>query len=283
MASDIQTLRALAESVSARFQTLSQVLTITWAGSGVGPNVDAHSDVDLYIYTETEIPPVIRAGLIGGTAQKVELDNRFWEPGDEWIDRETGVHVDVMYRDPQWIQGALEQILVRHQASIGYSTCFWHNVLVSEVIFDRNDWFTQLQQWARRPYPEPLRRAIIAKNYPILRDNLSSYYHQISLAIARGDHVSTNHRVAALLASYFDILFAVNRMPHPGEKRLIAWAEAHCDLRPPDFAAKTNLLLQSTASSDDPALLEQLDVLLDDLDLILVEEGLLPAEKGKRR
>jgi hypothetical protein len=29
--------------------------------------------------------------------------------------------------------------------------------------------------------------------------------------------VSLNHRTAALLASYFDVLFALNRVHHPGD------------------------------------------------------------------
>ncbi|MGX8681055.1 MAG: hypothetical protein ACSW74_00200, partial [Spirochaetales bacterium] len=35
--------------------------------------------------------------------------------------------------------------------------------------------------------------------------------------------------------SYFDVLFAANRLLHPGEKRLIAFAVANCKVLPKDF------------------------------------------------
>ena len=70
-------------------------------------------------------------------------------------------------------------------------------------------------------YPESLRQNIISKNMEMLHGVIASYDAQIINAYQRGDFVSVNHRISAYLASYFDIIFALNKMYHPGEKRLV--------------------------------------------------------------
>ena len=56
--------------------------------------------------------------------------------------------------------------------------------------------------------------------------------------------VSINHRVAAFLASYFDIIFAVNELLHPGEKRLIPYAKVNCKVLPKDFEENLEKVLK---------------------------------------
>ena len=62
---------------------------------------------------------------------------------------------------------------------------------------------------------------------------------------SRGDLVSVNHRVAAFLASYFDVLFAINGMTHPGEKRQLGIAERDCRVLPEDFRSSFDTLFAS--------------------------------------
>lgn len=186
------------------------------------------------------------------------------------MDAPSGIHVDVMFRSTAWIEDQLDRVLNRHQASVGYSTCFWDNVRGSRALFDRAGWFAALQESARIPYPDELRRAIVAKNHPILRGTHSSYLYQLRRAVSREDGVSVNHRIAALLASVFDILFAVNRVPHPGEKRLLAIVETRCEKIPAGFAAQVNALV--TGEGD---VLESVKGLLDGLDGLLKEEALI--------
>ena len=211
-------------SVAAAFANLPEVVAVAKAGSGVTGAADEQSDIDLYVYTSAPLAMADRIAVATNFATRVEVGNDFWEPGDEWLDTQTGRHVDVMYRTPNWIEEQLERVLVRHQASVGYSTCFWHNVLHSKPLFDRSGWYRDLQAAATRPYLEPLKRAIIAKNHPVLRQTFSSYPAQIERAVRRGDSLSIQHRVTALLASYFDVLFAVKELPHPGEKRPLQFA-----------------------------------------------------------
>jgi hypothetical protein len=198
-----------------------------------------------------------------------EIDNQFWEPGDEWVDPDTQIHIDVMFRNVNWIEEQLDRVLNKHQASIGYSTCMWHNVLYSALIYDRSGWFAAPQHQAEQPYPEELQRAIIAKNYPLLRGNLSSYLHQIATAVDRQDFVSLNHRVTALLASYFDILFALNRLPHPGEKRLVQIAQERCHQQHTALSAQVNGLICAANSENLHSAIDRVNELVDELDRLL--------------
>ena len=241
--------RELALRLAGNYAANLTVAAVVLSGSRTSEQEDASSDIDLYVYSRQPISLDERRRVAAG-AGRAEIGNAFWEPGDEWVDEAAGVSVDVMFRDCRWIEEQLDRVLKHHQASVGYSTCFWYNVLHSEILFDRSGWFAALQEQASVPYPEELRAAIIAKNLPILRQNMSSYIHQMELAIQRGDRVSLNHRTTALLASYFDVLFAVNRQPHPGEKRLVKFAEQLCSNRPADFAERIEELLASLPRLD---------------------------------
>ncbi len=262
------------EKIVAAYARIPGTEAVAMGGSRSTRYGGADSDIDLYVYSVTEIGTAERASIPARTgAVRTQLDNRVWEPGDEWIAAD-GTHIDVMFRRMDWIEDQLARVLDRHEASTGYSTCFWANVLYSKPLFDRSGWFAALQDRARQPYPEALRRAIVAKNHPILRDTLSSYRHQIERAVARGDAVALNHRTSALLASCFDILFAVNRQPHPGEKRLLQGFAETCPRRPQGFAERV------TAVLDQPGYVAAVDALLDGLDALLADEGLMPAKSS---
>jgi nucleotidyltransferase-like protein len=264
----------LAREWAARFATFEQVRAVALGGSSVTGFADPLSDLDLVVYASPPPPAEARRALILPTARRAEIDNSFFGTGDEWIDQ-SGQGVDVVYWSPEWMEDQLERVFVRFEASLGYTTSFWHTLRNSRVLFDRTGWLTRLQEQARVPYPEPLRRAIVEKNHPVLRRKLASYLEQIELALRRADLVSVQHRVTAVLASYFDILFAVNRVPNPGEKRLLAHARRICPKRPPELEAQMEAVIRSVGL---PAqdLLPNLHALLDGLDALLESEGLLP-------
>lgn len=259
----------LAETLASRYATFPAVTAVALGGSLSAGNASPGSDIDLYVYLTGPLGLDERREVMASRpVGPAELGNEFWEPGDEWVDQTTGICVDVMFRSTGWIEDRIAAVLDRHEAGLGYTTCFWHNVLTSQVFFDRGGWFAALQERARVEYPEPLRQAIVRKNWAVMRPNLSSYEVQIGKALGRSDWISVNHRLAALLASAFDILFALNRVPHPGEKRLLELAGRLCPERPAGFEAGVRALL-SGAAGPPGELVSSLSLFLDEFEALV--------------
>lgn len=255
------------------FKPFPQVRAIALGGSRASGLYDANSDFDLEVYTDGQVPLADRKAIAAAQAGYAEVGNQTWGDSDEWITHDDR-HLDFAYFDATWMAEQLDRVLVRYEGSVGYSTCFWHTIRVSQPLYDRDGWLAALQELAQSPYPEELRRDIIRKNYPILGQPLGSYRYQLQRAVERRDAISTNHRTAALLASVFDILFAVNRLTHPGEKRLADYIRTCWQLVPPGFLDQLAALLKAAGTAD-PALLPTLDEMLAGLSALLKAEGLI--------
>jgi len=263
----------LAQRIANLFVERAEVEAVALGGSQ-GTSRDTASDIDLYVYTRIDIPLEARIEILerSGGASRASMGLNFWGPGDEWFDAETGIEVDMVYFGAQWMEDQIKRVVLDHQASMGYSTCFWYTVQNSQVFYDPNGWFAKLQEICQQPYPEPLRQNIVGKNHPVLRSIIPSYFFQIEKAIKRDDLVSVNHRLAGLLANYFDIIFALNCQLHPGEKRLMEKALANCQKLPENMESEINAVLASAAGSDSK-LLRRLSAMLDHLDELLIQEG----------
>ncbi|MAT44105.1 MAG: DUF4037 domain-containing protein [Anaerolineaceae bacterium] len=265
----------LAQIVSEQFKQFSQVQAVALGGSVVSDKGEAGSDIDLYVFTTEIIPLEKRQDLVQQLgASKADLNLTFWDLGDEWIDKSSGIEVDIIYWDTKWIEDMLDGVLVKQQSWMGYTTCFWRSIKNAKILFDREGWLTNLKTKTQVVYPEKLRQSIIVKNHAVLRSVIPSYLNQIKKAIQRGDLVSLNHRVAALIASYFDIIFALNRVLHPGEKRLLETALVECEKLPVDMAQDITNILRSAAITNHQVIMD-INTLLDHLDDLLKQEGFL--------
>ncbi len=260
----------LVTEISDRFKLISEVEAVLWAGSRSKGIVDANSDIDLYIYSKVSVPVKARKDLAEIFSNKMEINNQFWEDGDEWLAKEYNMKIDISYRNINDTDNQLNGLLNKNYCSTGYSTCVWSNILDSKIIFDRNGELKTIQEKYRIDFPEQLKESIIKKNIPLLEESGSSYYHQLEVAVARKDLISVNHRISEYLASYFDILFAINKIPHPGEKKLTELVNQKCDLIPKNFEQDVQALIASIPIMD-VSILQNMQTLTRKL-IQLVEE-----------
>lgn len=258
----IESVIIMIEQLFRELSELPQIEAIALGGSRASSHFDDHSDYDVYLYCTAPIPEDIRRNLLGKYCSYLEISNQFWELEDNGT-LNNGIDIDILYRDLNSFCEGIANVVERHQPYNGYTTCMWHNLRTCKIIYDPNGRLAAAKERFDVPYPAELKAAILERSWKLLRTSMPAYELQLTKAAKRCDLVSINHRTAAFLESYFDLLFALNDQTHPGEKRLMQLCREKCSILPADFEKNLNTLFLHLFTSPDS--------IPGDLDRILTE------------
>ena len=253
------------EEVIEKYKSFSEVRAIAIGGSTSAQTDDKSSDIDLYFFVDKDIPISSREEFIKKYSSNYDVGCEYFGSGDEYFVDKMNQQLDCMYWNTTWFENVIDNVWIKHYPSNGYTTAFLYTLNVCKIIYDKNNWLSNLKQKINTSYPQELKQNIIERNMRLMKDKpFASYYEQIEKAIKRNDVVSINHRISAFLASYFDVIFAVNELLHPGEKRLIQYAKNNCKILPNNFEENINSLL----AQPNNATLKILDDIVDELKFI---------------
>ena len=216
------------------FSQLEQVEAIALGGSRAGQAYDQNSDYDVYVYLNSPIDEATRLKILSKYCSYMEIGNQFWELEDDCV-LNNGIEIELIYRSLESFEQELTSTVFQHKAQNAYTTCMWHNLLHSKILYDPNGHYASLQRTYQIPYPQELKKHIIERQLLLLDQAMPAFSHQIEKAIKRQDLLSMNHRTSEFFASYFDLLFALNEQTHPGEKRMLEYAKTNCTLLPKQF------------------------------------------------
>ncbi len=249
-----------------KYNVLPGVKAVGIGGSRSAGSGDKTSDYDIYVFTEQEPSVEERLDIVRPISSKYEVGGDYFGPGDEyWVDSED-VEFDVMFFDTKWFEGIVNSVWLEGKAWNAYTTAFLYTLSNLEITYDPDNWLGNLKKTVCTPYPEKLRENIIHRGLMLMKDKpFSSYIEQIKKAVERNDLNSINHRKAAFLESYFDVLFAANRLLHPGEKRLIAFAVANCKVLPKDFEINIAAALEDRTAALPTLLSEMVEKLRESI------------------
>lgn len=231
----------MVEQLFKELSTLPEVEAIALGGSRAGEVYDEKSDYDVYLYCTGTINEDIRTEILSKYCKVMEIGNHFWEYEDNCT-LNNGIDIDILYRSLDDFSQDVASVVEQFQARNGYTTCMWHNLKTCKIIYDETGCLAAAKKRFDVAFPEMLKKNIIEQNMKLLYSAMPAYKGQIEKAVKRGDMVSINHRTAAFMESYFDVLFALNEQTHPGEKRLVQLCKKNCEILPEHFEENINQL-----------------------------------------
>ena len=97
------------KEIADQYSQLECVYAVVQSGSRTSGQSDDMSDYDIYVYSDMEIPVEFRTQLAKMYSNDYEIDNRYFETGDEW-NLKNGNGLDFMFRSTNWIQDCIENV-----------------------------------------------------------------------------------------------------------------------------------------------------------------------------
>lgn len=238
------------EDLTAEFSKLHEVEALALAGSGMGRQHDAGSDYEIYVYCIAPISEHVRKKILKKSCSVTEIGNCYWEMEDDCL-LKTGGGLTVIYRNLEEFSEELAKVVEEYQASNGYSTCLWNQLLNGRILYDEYERLEKLKKRFNVPYPDKLRKNIIRRNWDLIQESLSAYSYQIKQAVLRSDKVALVCNLSGFFDSYFDILLALNRVLHPGGKLLVEFCKKNCTKLPENFEKNLNQLFDDLYMESD--------------------------------
>jgi hypothetical protein len=247
----------LAGRVVAAVDGLPGMVGVSLGGSAQAGLADGDSDIDLHVYWRAPLAePNERAARLKAIADSVHVDIRSWGLEDHLTIK--GRSAELIYVHLDDLRTHVEQAYGEGLNGEGYTTAVLYSVAECTLLHDPSGIVALIRDRLRAQYPDATRRVLLQHNPPLLQ----TYLKHLRLAQRRGDLLSVQHRRYTVQMVYFNLLFALNKRYHPGEKRLHIHGE-RCPIRPED---QTERWLKITRfSADDPELPAQLEAISNEL------------------
>ena len=246
------------EQITGAVAGVPGVAAVSLGGSHATGMADAHSDVDLHVYWREPLAPAAeRHARLAAVADPGAPVREVAEWGLEDHFSVGGRLHELVYVHLGDVERQVERAYAEGLGDEGFATASLFYVAAGVPLHDPQGALARLR--ARLAvYPEATRRRLLDTMPGVLR----AYLGQLRKAQARGDLLFAQHRRYSVQMVYFNMLFALNRRYHPGEKRLLAHAE-RCPIIPDRHVERWERAARLPI--DDPAVADVLQEFADDI------------------
>jgi hypothetical protein len=242
-------------------------VAVSLGGSVAVGLADEASDLDLHVYWADSLPSAeTRAARLRVIADpdSVRTGLTSWGLEDQFSVGSRAV--ELIYRRWEDIRDEVERAYDPGLPGQGFTTAVLYSVARGRPLHDPSGALTMARERLVREFPEATRTAILQREIPLLGFHLS----QLRRAQQRDDIVYVQHVRCKVQVLFFDVLFALNRLYHPGEKRSLEHAR-RCLIRPVACEERWEHAVRLRA--DDPALVRHLGDLVAELHDLGSQQG----------